>query len=205
MQLVWVRAVIGFVLFGFAVAGYAQGGGDAGRGKAKAAPCAQCHGVDGGGAGNPAWPKLAGQFPEYLVEQLEAFKSGGRKDPLMTPQAAKLSEQDMWDLAAYFASQPLKQGAAGTKELALRGGRLYRGGNAQVGVPACMSCHGPAGHGVPPHFPRVSGQNSGYVAKQLADFKNDQRVDEHGTMNPIAARMTEAEIKAVSEYIAGLH
>jgi cytochrome c553 len=203
MQSVLVRAVVAVALAGFTVAGYAQG--DAATGKAKAAPCAACHGVDGGGGGDPSWPKLAGQFPEYLVEQLEAFKKGERKNPLMTPQAAKLSEQDMQDLAAYYASQPLKPGAAATKELVQSGGRLYRGGNAQTGVPACMSCHGPAGRGIPPHFPRVTGQNAAYTAKQLADFRNNQRADEHGIMNPVAARLTEAEIKAVSEYMAGLH
>ncbi len=203
MLSVFVRAVIVVALAGFTVAGHAQG--DPGRGKAKAAPCAACHGGDGGGGGDPSWPKLAGQFPEYLVEQLEAFKSGARKNPLMTPMAARLTDQDMQDLAAYYASQPSKQGAAATKELAQSGGRLYRGGNVQAGVPACMSCHGPAGHGIPPHFPRVSGQNAVYTAKQLADFKNNQRADGHGVMNPVAARLTEAEIKAVSEYMAGLH
>lgn len=204
MQSVFLRGVIAVALAGFTIATHAQQG-DVARGKAKAAPCAACHGGDGGGVGNPAWPKLAGQLPDYLVEQLQAFKKGDRKDPLMTPQAAKLSEQDMQDLAAYFASQPLKQGAAATKELAQAGGRLYRGGNAQAGTPACMSCHGPAGHGIPPHYPRVTGQNVAYTAKQLTDFKNNQRADGHGIMNPVAARLTEAEIKAVSEYMAGLH
>lgn len=204
MQSVFLRAVIAVALGGFTIGIHAQEG-DVARGKAKAAACVACHGGDGGGVGNPLWPKLAGQFPEYLVEQLVAFKKGERKDPLMTPQAAKLSEQDMWDLAAYFGSQPLKQGAAATKELAQAGGRIYRGGNVQTGLPACMSCHGPAGHGIPPHFPRVTGQNAAYTAKQLADFKNNQRVDVHGVMNSVSTRLTEAEIKAVSEYMAGVH
>lgn len=175
------------------------------NGKTKAAVCAGCHGLDGNGGADPSWPKLAGQFPEYLVTQLKAFKSGARKNPIMSGMAAPLSDQDMSDLAAYFGSLNVKQGAATNKDAALTGEQLYRGGNAQKGVPACMSCHGPAGHGVPPRFPRVTGQNAAYTEKQLLDFKAKRRVDNGAVMTAVAAGLVDDEIKAVSEYMAGLH
>ncbi|MFP5350791.1 MAG: c-type cytochrome, partial [Gammaproteobacteria bacterium] len=99
----------------------------------------------------------------------------------------------------------IKPGAAGSKELALQGERIYRGGNAKMGVSACMSCHGPSGHGIPPRFPRVSGQTAAYTERQLLDFKSSRRANDDGIMTRIAFRMSEAEIKAVSEYMAGLH
>lgn len=183
----------------------AEIGGDPGAGKAKAKPCAACHGVDGNGGGDPTWPKLAGQVPEYLVEQLKRFKTGKRKNPLMNAQAAPLSEQDMKDLAAYFAAQELQPAAAGDKELAQAGQRIYRGGIREINVPACMSCHGPAGHGVPPRFPRLNSQKSAYVAKQMQDFKAGQRQDNDQIMTRIASRMSEEQIRAVAEYLGGLH
>lgn len=179
--------------------------GNAAAGKAKAAVCAGCHGIDGNGGGDPTWPKLAGQVPEYLAAQLKAFKSGARKNPIMAGMAGPLSDQDMNDLATYFSSLTTKPGAASNKEIALAGQQLYRGGNSQTGIPACMSCHGPVGHGVPIRFPRVSGQQAAYTEKQLLDFKANRRVDADGIMTKIAFRMSEAEIKAVSEYMAGLH
>ena len=186
-----------------AVAADVRGNPEAG--KAKAMTCASCHGIDGNGGADPTWPKLAGQIPDYLVQQLEEFKSGGRKNPIMSGMAAPLSEQDMRDLAAYYGAQELKPGAAANKELALAGRRIYRGGIADAGVPACMSCHGPAGHGIPPRFPRLNGQKAAYTQKQLVDFKAGRRVDHEGMMTKIAARLSENDIKAVSEYIAGLH
>lgn len=189
----------------FSAVARADVNGNPTTGKAKAATCAACHGMDGGGGADPSWPKLAGQIPEYLVQQLQAFKAGARKNPIMNGMAAPLSDQDMRDIAAYYANQPLRQGAAATKELAQAGERLYRGGNSQLGVPACMSCHGPTGHGIPPRFPRVTGQNAAYAGKQLVDFRGNQRVDSNGIMNPVAVRLTDADIKAVSEYMAGLH
>lgn len=179
--------------------------GDVAAGKNKAGTCAGCHGPDGNGGGDPTWPKLAGQIPEYTVEQLKAFKAGKRKNPIMMGMAGPLSEQDMRDIAAYYASLPTKPGAASSKELAQTGERLYRGGKADAGVPACMSCHGPAGTGIPVRFPRVSGQQAAYSERQLLDFKANRRVDDDGIMAPIAFRLSEAEIKAVSEYMAGLY
>lgn len=194
------------VVFAFAlVVVPAHAAGDAAAGRAKAAACAGCHGADGNGGADPSWPKLAGQFPAYLVKQLMDFKGGARKDPIMQGMAAPLSEQDMQDIAAYYAGQPLKLGTAKSAELARRGERLYRGGNAATGVSACMSCHGPSGQGIPPRFPRVSGQYATYTEKQLLAFKSAKRANDAEFMTRIAFRMSEAEITAVAEYVAGLH
>lgn len=205
------RSVHAFaVVIGVALSAHALGAppaqdGNPAAGKTKSAKCAACHGVDGNGGADPSWPKLAGQIPEYLAEQLRDFKSGKRKNPIMNGMAAPLAEQDINDLAAYYSSQAIKPGAATSKELAHRGGRIYRGGNAKTGVSACMSCHGPSGHGIPPRFPRVSGQTANYTERQLLDFKAGRRTNDEDTMTRIAFRMSEAEIKAVSEYMAGLH
>ena len=118
---------------------------------------------------------------------------------------AALNESDMQNIAAYYASLRIKPGSAANAALARRGEKIYRGGNAKTGVSACMSCHGPTGHGIPPHFPRVSGQNSAYTEKQLLAFKSGERPGYNDMMTRIAFRMSEAEIKAVSEYMAGLH
>jgi len=192
---------LGVAVFAFASTAVA---GDAAAGKAKAAACAACHGADGNGGADPSWPKLAGQHENYLVAQLQAFKSGTRKDPLMSPMAAPLSPKDMDDLAAYFSSQQIRPGAAASEEMATKGERIYRGGNAKTGVSACMSCHGPSGHGIPPRFPKVSGQTPAYTEKQLLAFKSSRRESDAEIMTRIAFRMSEAEIKAVSEYMAGL-
>ncbi len=132
---------------------HAQALGDAAKGKEKSAVCAGCHGVDGNSP-SPSFPKLAGQTPEYLMKQLKDFKSGARKDPVMSGMAAALSDEDMANLAAYYAQQKITPGsAAASAEVVKMGARLYRGGNAKFGVSACMSCHGPSGHGIPPRVP----------------------------------------------------
>jgi cytochrome c553 len=192
---------LGVAVFAFATAALA---GDVAAGKVKAAACAACHGADGNGGADPSWPKLAGQHENYLVAQLQAFKSGARKDPLMSPMAAPLSQKDIENLAAYYSSQEIRPGAAASEELAAKGERIYRGGNAKTGVSACMSCHGPSGHGIPPRFPKVSGQTPAYTEKQLLAFKSSRRESDAEIMTRIAFRMSEAEIKAVSEYMAGL-
>lgn len=174
-------------------------------GKEKAVVCAGCHGADGNGGADPLWPKLAGQDASYLAKQLTDFKSGARKDPIMSGMAAPLSAADIKNLAAYFASLKAKPGVAKNAELAMQGEKIYRGGNAKTGVSACMSCHGPSGHGIPPRFPKVSGQNAPYTQKQLLAFKAGTRSNDGGIMTTIAFRMSEQEIKAVSEYMAGLH
>lgn len=179
-------------------------GGDAAAGKAKSTACAACHGPDGNSP-NPEWPKLAGQHPAYLVEQLRAFKAGQRHNAMMAPMAQDLSEQDMQDLAAYFASQALMLTGAANAELAEQGQRLYRGGIAKRQVAACIGCHGPSGQGIPPRFPRLSGQHAAYTLQQLLAFKAGSRPSDADIMTTIAFRLSEQEIKALAEYLAGLH
>jgi len=179
--------------------------GDAEAGKAKAAPCAACHGLDGNSP-NPIWPKLAGQHPQYIAKQIMDFKSGARKDPLMAPQAALLAtDQDVADVAAFFSSQTQSAGVAKADMVEL-GGQIYRGGNKASGVPACTGCHGPAGMGNPlAKFPRISGQHADYTKKQLTDFRSGSRANDANTMmRGVAGAMTDAEIVAVSQYIQGL-
>jgi cytochrome c553 len=179
--------------------------GDAAAGKAKAAPCAACHGADGNST-NPEWPKLAGQGERYLERQLLDFKSGKRVNPIMNGQAAPLSEADIADLAAFYASQRVRMGAA-DPAVVRQGERLYRGGNPSTGVAACMGCHGPSGKGNPmARFPSLSGQHPAYVAKALQDYRSGAReTDPNSMMRRIAERLTDREIKAVSQYVYGLH
>jgi len=171
--------------------------------------CAACHAADGNSIG-PANPKLAGQFPEYLRKQLVDFKAQGgkkpaRENPVMNGMVANLSAADMQNLAAYFSGQKLKPAAATDKDLATLGQKVWRGGNAQTGVPACAGCHGPTGAGIPAEFPRVAGQYAEYVATQLRSFRDGARAnDPNGMMRGVAGRMSEREIKAVAEYAAGL-
>lgn len=200
-----IAVIAGSYLLFFTSVSHAAEGGSAAAGKAKTAACVACHGVDGNGGADPTWPKLAGQIPEYLAKQLADFKTGERKNPIMNGIAAALTPKDIQNIAAYYAAQKIKPGAAGSKELARQGERIYRGGNAKMGVSACMSCHGPSGHGIPPRFPRVSAQTAAYTERQLLDFKASRRANDDGIMTRIAFRMSEAEIKAVSEYMAGLH
>ncbi|MHB1142042.1 MAG: c-type cytochrome [Sulfuricaulis sp.] len=179
--------------------------GNVAAGQAKAAVCTGCHGADGNGGADPLWPKLAGQDPAYIAKQLADFKSGARKDPIMAGMVAGLSAADMRNIGAYYASLKPKPGAARDAQLAKQGEKVYRGGDAKMGVSACMSCHGPSGHGIPPRFPKVSGQNAAYTRKQMLAFKSGSRANDGETMTRIAFRMSEQEIKAVSEYMAGLH
>jgi cytochrome c553 len=179
--------------------------GNIAAGQAKAAMCAACHGADGNGGADPTWPKLAGQDADYIAKQLADFKTGRRKNPIMSGMAAPLSTADMKNLGAYFASLKTKPGAAKDAQLAKLGEKIYRGGNAKTGVSACMSCHGPSGHGIPPRFPKVSGQNAAYTQNQLLAFKAGTRTNDSEIMTRIAFRMSEQEIKAVTEYMAGLH
>ena len=180
--------------------------GDAKAGKAKAITCAGCHGPNGNSA-NPAWPKLAGQHAGYIAKQLADLKAGKtRNDPLMGSQAAGLSDQDMADLAAYYAKQTGSQGATDEK-LAAAGAKLYRGGNKKKGVAACIACHGPTGAGNPAaKFPKLSGQHAAYVEKAMKDFRSGARNnDMNKMMQNIAEKMSDKEIKAVASYISGLH
>jgi cytochrome c553 len=171
--------------------------------------CAACHAADGNSA-IAANPKLAGQIPEYLQKQLVNFKpQGGKKaerdNAVMAGMVASLSNGDMRNVAAYYASQRLRPAAAGSKELAAQGQKLWRGGNATSGVPACAGCHGPDGAGIPSQYPRLSGQFAEYVEAQLKLFRAGGRAnDPNGMMRGVTARMSDQEIKAVAEYAAGL-
>lgn len=178
--------------------------GDAAAGQAKAAACAACHGPDGNSP-NPIWPKLAGQHPEYLKKELMNFKAGERQNELMAPQVAALTEEDMANVAAYFAGQKQSGGAANPAAAEL-GEKLYRGGNPTTGLPACTGCHGPAGSGLGlAKFPRIAGQHAQYMEGTLKDFRAGKRAnDPNGMMRGVAARMTDAEIAAVVQYVQGL-
>lgn len=184
----------------------ANAGGDAAAGQSKSATCVACHGVDGNST-NPEWPKLAGQHADYLSKQLADFKQGEtRSNAVMAPMVAELSPEDMDDLGAYYASQSATGGVANEEYVSL-GEQIYRGGNLDSGLPACMACHGPSGSGVRgAGFPVLAGQHATYTANQLLMFRESERSnDRNAMMRQIAQRMTEEEIKAVSEYIAGLY
>lgn len=171
--------------------------------------CAACHALDGNSPA-AANPKIAGQFAEYLHKQLVDFKPKGSQKParpsaIMNGMAAPLSDADIKGLAAYYAGQKLKPAAAADKELAALGQKIWRGGVAATGVPACAGCHGPTGAGIPAQYPRLSGQFADYIAAQLKAFKEGARAnDPNAMMRGVAARMTEQEIRAVAEYAAGL-
>lgn len=178
--------------------------GDPAAGREKSAACAACHNADGNST-NPEWPKLAGQHANYTVKQLQEFKSGERVNPTMNGMAAPLSEQDMEDLAAYYATQQLSPGEA-DPELVELGESLYRGGKFDTGVPACMACHGATGAGNPAaKFPALAGQHAQYTEVQLKAFRSMERANDAGQMmRNIAVKMTDPEIRAVSSYIQGL-
>jgi cytochrome c553 len=182
--------------------------GDAAAGQAKSAICAACHGVDGNSM-VPTWPKLAGQHEQYLVRQATLIKAGARMVPEMAGITPGLTEQDIEDLSAYFSSQTNNGGVADPLKVEL-GERIYRAGNAETGVPACMACHGPAGEGNPlAGYPVLAGQHSVYTAKMLKGFRAGENWGEKDAqsqiMNGSAAHLTDEEIEAVASYIEGLH
>lgn len=184
--------------------------GDIAKGQQIAAQiCAACHAPDGNSMA-PANPKLAGQHQDYIYKQLKDFKAEGAKpaeraSPIMGGMAAALSEQDMKNVAAYFASQALKGEQAKNSKTAALGQKLYRAGSASKGLPACAACHGPAGNGIPAQFPAIGGQFTEYTEGQLKAFRAGERTnDPNGMMRLIALKMTDAEIKAVADYVAGL-
>jgi cytochrome c553 len=166
------------------------------------AVCAACHGADGNSA-IPANPKLAQQHPEYLVKQLQEFKSGKRGNAVMLGFASTLSEEDMKNVSFWLASQKAKPGFAKDKELVALGERIYRGGIADRQVAACAGCHSPNGAGIPSQYPRLSGQHADYSAAQLTAFRDGVRKNSL-QMNQVAAKLNDREIKAVSDYMAGL-
>lgn len=197
------------------LAGFAEGAasaaikGDAAAGAAKSAPCVACHGVGGNGIINPEWPKLAGQHAQYATAQLKHFKSGERKNPVMLGQAALLSEQDMADISAHFATLAPVPGVA-SKDSIKVAEKLYRAGDATRGIAACSACHGPTGAGNPTAFyPRIGGQNAAYTAVQLTNYRKgkdgERGAGKHALiMSAVATKLTDAEIAALASYVAGL-
>jgi cytochrome c553 len=172
----------------------------------QAASCAACHGQEGVSS-NPLWPNLAGQHARYLVKQLQAFQGGVRKDPNMSAMAAPLRPEEMEALAKHFSALKAKPTPI-QRIAALPGERIYRGGNRQGGLPACMACHGPSGAGNPGNaVPALRGQQSAYTIKQLQAYKKGERTTdgESAAMRGIAARLTDKQMEDVATYLSGLH
>ncbi|TWG83460.1 cytochrome c553 [Cupriavidus gilardii J11] len=164
--------------------------------------CLSCHGANGN-SGAAVNPKLAAQHPEYTHKQLADFKEKTRNNPIMTPIASALSEQEMRDVGAYLARQTQKPAVARNKDTIELGQKIYRAGIAAKGVPACAACHGPTGAGIPAQYPRIGGQFSEYTEAQLVAFRQGARKN-NAVMTEVAARMSDAEIKAVADYVAGI-
>jgi cytochrome c553 len=198
--------VLAIILMSVNVVSFAQAAGNAAAGeKIVAGVCIACHGADGNSVITTN-PKLAQQHPEYLAKQLANFKSGERKNAIMSGMAAALSPEDMANVAAYFGSQKVKLGSAKSNTAGSLGEKIYRGGIASVGVPACASCHGAKGAGLPVQFPRLSGQHADYVVTQLKAFYSGERANDNAKiMRMIAAKLSDAEMAAVADYIQGLH
>ena len=204
-----IRAFALAVLAGCASAVIAQPNAakpDLEKGRAVAAKvCAACHGEDGN---SPAAinPKLAGQHPEYLSKQLVNFKANtARKNPVMLGMSATLSPEDIKNISAYYAAQKPKDGAAKNADSAALGRKIYRGGDVAKGLAACAACHGATGAGMPSQYPRLAGQHAEYTGAQLRTFRAGERTnDASKMMRMVAEKMSDAEIKAVADYIAGL-
>ena len=165
--------------------------------------CAACHTNDGS-RGSPANPILQGQHPEYLAKQLAEFKSGKRANAIMQGMSMTLSEADMKNVAAYYAGKQAKAGFAKNKDLVALGEKIYRGGVAERSIPACAGCHSPSGAGIPAQYPRLAGQHADYTEAQLVAFRGGVR-NNNLQMTGVAAKLNDKEIKAVADYIAGLH
>jgi cytochrome c553 len=206
IKLASLLAVAGMTLAAFDAQAASLVDGSAEDGKAKALTCTACHGPEGNSA-NAAWPNIAGQNAPYLLAQLQAFKSGTRSDPLMASQAMLLADEDMADLAVYFESLPAAAQAVKDPGSIDRGEALYRGGNIEKGISACLSCHGPTGDGNPAaKYPALRGQHADYTAKQLRDYASGARasVGKTNVMRDIATRLSETDIAALASYVQGL-
>jgi cytochrome c553 len=200
------RFALSMVLGGMALSSPVLGDGSVEEGQSKATPCVACHGVNGNSA-NPEWPSLAGQSGAYIVKQLKAFKVGDRENPLMTPMAKPLSDDDMEDLAAYYSAQT-PSGLEAEPSKVAEGQRLYRGGDPVGGIAACTSCHGPNGRGMAAAgYPALRGQHATYVAAQLKAYRSGARKTDQPNnqmMRNVANRLTDAQIDAVAAYVQGL-
>jgi cytochrome c553 len=176
---------------------------DAAKGQTLSAQvCGACHTSDGS-RGSPANPILQGQHPEYIVKQLHEFKTGKRKNPVMNGMAAPLSDEDMKNVAAFYAGKSAKPGFAKDPELVKLGEKIYRGGIADRAVPACAGCHAPNGAGIPAQYPRLAGQHADYSEAQLVAFRSGARAN-NPAMSAIAAKLSDREIKALADFMAGL-
>ncbi|SON51106.1 c-type cytochrome [Vibrio tapetis] len=189
---------------------WAQGSIEAG--KAKSVTCAACHGTDGNSL-ITTYPKIAGQHAKYLEKQLKDLKLGaetagkqGRYDPVMSAMAMPLSEQDMADLSAYYASLPISETST-LEDVVAKGKVLYQAGSIDRGITACIACHGPRGNGTElSGFPKISGQHADYVKAQLLKFRADERSnDMNAMMSDIAKKLTDDDIEILSKYVGGLH
>ena len=205
----WMSLVILLAAFHAQANSLIDGSVEAGQGKS--ITCTACHGPAGNSV-NPLWPNIAGQSATYILTQMQAFKPDAdgrtlRSDPLMTPQATMLTEQDMRDLAVYFESLPAAAMAVADPGKVDKGQALYRGGDAASGAAACLACHGPTGRGNPAaNYPALQGQHSTYTAKQLRDYATEARKSDGKTriMRDIAARLSDDDINAVASYVQGL-
>lgn len=185
--------------------GTVNAAGNAEAGKTKAAMCTACHGSDGNSLID-MYPKLAGQHADYIVKQLSDFKSGARKDPIMMGMAMALSPQDMADIGAYYQSMQITEGTS-TEESVRLVQDLYRGGDMERKIAACMACHGPRGNGSGlAKFPKISNQHTNYLISQLKKFRSGERAnDPQSMMGDTTARLTDSEISALANYLGGLH
>ena len=200
-----IACLSSLLLLGSGVSAESLVDGSAEAGKTKSTTCAACHGAEGASV-NPEWPNLAGQHAAYIVQQLEAYKGGDRQNVLMSSQAMGLSGEDMRDLAVYFESQDLPPRAVADPELVDMGERLYRGGDLEAGVSACIACHGPHGLGNPAaNYPKLQGQHATYTTSTLKAYRSGERVSGmNKVMNHIAERLSDEQIEALASYVQGL-
>jgi cytochrome c553 len=201
-----MNKVLVSLLLTLGITGLAQAAGDAAAGQEKVVVCGACHGPDGNSAA-PNFPKLAGQGERYLLKQLNDIKGGNRVIVEMTGLLDNLSDQDLADISAYYASQKMSVGAA-DPALVERGEALFRGGKLEEGMPACIGCHSPNGAGLAAAgFPHLGGQHATYIAKQLTDFREGHRTNDGDSMimRGIAAKLSNKDIEALSSFIQGLH
>lgn len=175
---------------------------DLAKGQERAATCMACHTADGT-RGLPANPILQGQHADYIVKQLTEFKAGKRVNAIMAGMAAALTPEDMKNIAAFYGSKPALTGTARNQDTVALGEKIYRGGIAAKQVPACAGCHAPSGAGMPAQYPRLGGQHADYTEAQLVSFRAGARGNS-AQMMAISARLSDKEMKAVSDYIAGL-
>jgi cytochrome c553 len=201
MHRLWILAA---TICGATLSGSAVSAGNAQAGATKALVCQACHGANGNSV-NPEWPSLAGIGADYIAAQLQNFKEGKRNNPIMMPNAMTLTPEDMADLGSYFDGLP-NTGLEADPSYWKAGEKLYRGGDATRGIPACMACHGPNGRGnEPAKFPALRGQHSVYVAKQLHDYASGARTTgPNNIMQTIAGRLSEDDMRNLASYVQGL-